>query len=223
MDRSATTRWYFVAATYNWNAAFRLFIGASRPLDAADIPRSDAFQVTPGRGFRNTRPLLLGAAEVATDSLSNFFNGKISYPAFFDYVLDGSDIGRLGHLASGADPSAALGQLNPLALWNFTEDGARNWLVGTSQVADLLGHGCHGVLINLPATAVTGHNFDVPYNDDHGTPDFHDISAKYNAVHFHEDDMEDAGRTTRLRVARAANNGEWCLCCPPGSIRTVWR
>jgi N,N-dimethylformamidase len=189
-------RWYFVAATYDWNAAFQLYMAPVEPLDAADIPRSEAFQVTPGRGFRNTGPLLLGAAEVATDALNNVFHGQVSYAAFFDYVLDGSDIGRLGHLASGTEPSAALSQLNPLALWNLTEDGARNWIVGTAQVADLSGHGCNGILVNLPATAVTGHNFDIPYDENQGTPDFHDVPTKYNAVYFHEDDMEDAGWTT---------------------------
>jgi hypothetical protein len=77
-----------------------------------------------------------------------------------------------------------------------SSSGAGTWIVGTSQVVDRSGHGCHGALVNLPATAVTGHNFDVPYDADHGTSSFHDVPTKYNAVHFHEDDMEDAGWTT---------------------------
>jgi N,N-dimethylformamidase len=182
-------RWYFVAATYDWNAAFQLYMAPVEPLDAADIPRSTAFQVTPGRGFRNTRPLLLGAAEVSTNSLNNFFNGKLSSPAFFNYVLDGSDLGRLGHLARGTDPSTALGQLNPLALWDFLRDGAGNWIADTSQVADISGHGCNGVLINLPATAVTGHTYQQEVDDPYMS--FREHPEKYNAVHFHEDDMED--------------------------------
>ena len=69
----------------------------------------------------------------------------------------------------------------PFAAWDLAPDGGRN-------VADPIG-GCHGRLINLPARAVTGPDWVGDVFDWRAAP------QQWDAAHFHEDDLHDAGWT----------------------------
>ncbi|MCH7878914.1 MAG: N,N-dimethylformamidase, partial [candidate division Zixibacteria bacterium] len=65
---------------------------------------------------------------------------------------------------------------------NFARD------IGSAQISDLGQHRLHGHTVNLPTRAVTGHNWT---GDE---ADFKVARAQYGAIHFHDDDLEDAGR-----------------------------
>ncbi len=56
----------------------------------------------------------------------------------------------------------------------------------TDQVRDVSGNGYHGSLINAPARAMTGHDWDASQND------WTRASYGYGAIHFHDDDLDDA-------------------------------
>ncbi|WP_234705020.1 N,N-dimethylformamidase beta subunit family domain-containing protein [Sinorhizobium meliloti] len=93
---------------------------------------------------------------------ANTFNGK----------LDGVRV--LGRAADEA-PSRLL------AAWDFSLQ------MNTACILDISGSCRHGLLINAPARAMTGHAWT---GDE---VDFRLIPSEYGAVHFHDDDLEDAG------------------------------
>lgn len=81
---------------------------------------------------------------------------------------------RVGIAAEGAVPAV-------VAAWDFAQD------IGGARVVDVSGNGRHGVLHNAPARAVTGQAWD---GDE---VDFRRAPEQYAAIHFHDDDLEDAG------------------------------
>ncbi|WP_283136303.1 N,N-dimethylformamidase beta subunit family domain-containing protein [Rhizohabitans arisaemae] len=68
-----------------------------------------------------------------------------------------------------------------LAEWAFDRDFA------AAVVADVSGRGRDAVLVNMPARAMTGHNWTGENDDFTSAPD------QYGAIHFHDDDLIDAG------------------------------
>jgi N,N-dimethylformamidase len=123
-------------------------------------------------------PLLLGAS--ALDRAGNTFrprdcfNGKLSDPLLFDRALSVEQIDRL---ASGDETVA----LSAIARWDFVAQA------GTMRVPDTSGNGYDGHTLNRPTRLVTGHNFSGRVLDPTTSP------REFNAVHFHDDDLADAG------------------------------
>lgn len=66
--------------------------------------------------------------------------------------------------------------------------------IPTDGVRDVSGKQRHGNLINAPARGVTGHDWDASQND------WTRASYGYNAIHFHDDDLDDAGWETSLEL-----------------------
>ena len=89
-----------------------------------------------------------------------------------------------------------------LAWWDFAAD------ISSTRVTDRSGHGLHGKTVNLPARAVTGHNWTGAVHDWRYAPE------QYDAIHFHEDDICDAKWETDFEVqvpegVRSAIYGAW--------------
>ncbi|MEO3973505.1 N,N-dimethylformamidase beta subunit family domain-containing protein [Streptomyces sp. CAU 1734] len=63
-----------------------------------------------------------------------------------------------------------------------------------SRTVDVSGRERHGTLVNLPHRAVTGHNWSGRRLDFRAAPE------EYGAVHFHEDDLADAGWDTSVTL-----------------------
>ena len=76
--------------------------------------------------------------------------------------------------ATGAEP------YQPAAYWDL------GLSVADDRVHDIAGQH-HGRLINMPTQAVTGHRFNGEQSDPAHAPE------QYGAIHFHDDDLEDAG------------------------------
>jgi N,N-dimethylformamidase len=71
--------------------------------------------------------------------------------------------------------------LEGVGAWDFARD------IGTDRVTDTGPIGLHGHTVNMPTRGVTGARFD-------GTvTHYQDAPAQYAAIHFHRDDLEDAG------------------------------
>ena len=90
---------------------------------------------------------------------------------------------RTGHHFNGKIDSPRLDNANgaAVAAWDFAAD------IGTDRVRDTSGNRLDGRALNLPARGMTGHN----WNGDE--VDFKVAPAQYGAMHFHDDDLEDAG------------------------------
>ena len=82
-------------------------------------------------------------------------------------------------LQRGASPLAFGDDL--VAAWNFSADMA------SEKVTDTSPHGLHGRPVNMPARAMTGYNWSGQVTH------FQHAPHEYGAIHFHDDDLEDAG------------------------------
>jgi N,N-dimethylformamidase len=84
--------------------------------------------------------------------------------------------GRLDECRLGDDTQA-----EPSVRWDFSID------LGTDRIIDVGAHGLHGRTVQLPARAVPG----VRWNGD--VHDWRLDPSHYGAIHFHDDDLVDAG------------------------------
>ncbi len=143
--------------------------------------------ITSCRLHPSERPLVLGAADRAELGPSSHFNGKL---------------GRVRAMSAGPSEElvtrAAARDVAPsddlIAAWDFSVD------IDTWTVVDTSGNGLDGVLRNAPTRGVTGPGWrGVPATLYSDSPD------GYDAVHLHEDDLDDAGWAETLRLAVPTN------------------
>jgi N,N-dimethylformamidase len=89
----------------------------------------------------------------------------------------------------------------PLALWDLAAD------IPTDRVTDRSPAGLHGRTVNAPKRAVTGHNWDGSVMDWRQAPE------QYGAIHFHDDDLYDAGwrPSLTLTIPADARSGVYAL------------
>ena len=176
-------RWYFVAATYD---------RASHAARAVQWPvreepfehRSEIEQRVAGCAVGSGEPPLLLAAELVDGTPTSHFNGKLEAPRVWQRALELSELDSIRRDANGFRSIPGLA-----AAWDFAEDFA-----GTS-VVDRGPHGYAGRVINAPTRAVTGHNWS-------GQCDaFTRGPTEYGAIHFHDDDLEDAEWTPSLSLS----------------------
>ncbi|KIH89833.1 hypothetical protein SPBR_00263 [Sporothrix brasiliensis 5110] len=106
--------------------------------------------------------------------------------------------GRIDSLSIKALESATP---RSLAQYDFSLDMQSNSMVDTS------GHGRHGTLINAPTRALPGYNWDGSEND------WTKAKYGYGAIHFHDDDMDDADWATDFTVTipETARSGAYAV------------
>jgi N,N-dimethylformamidase len=85
---------------------------------------------------------------------------------FFNGKIDAPRIARAGEL---------------IGSWDFAAD------ISSRRVRDVSGNSLDGRVVNMPTRAVTGHNWDGSETSWHHAPE------QYGAIHFHDDDLDDAG------------------------------
>ena len=123
--------------------------------------------------------LMLAGARDAAGRHAHHFDGRIDRPRLLAGTVTGE---RMQAWAERPDDLATLAEAGELAgAWDFSRD------VDTALARDVSGNGRHGRVVNLPARAVTGHNFRGEETCFRLAPD------QYGAIHFHRDDLEDAG------------------------------
>jgi N,N-dimethylformamidase len=99
---------------------------------------------------------------------SHFYNGKIDSPLLAGVALD-------------EDALACTIHDHIIAAWDFSQD------ISGISIIDTGTNALHGRIIQLPARGVAGHNWD-------GSAFcWQDIPEQYGAIHFHDDDIYDAG------------------------------
>ena len=171
-------RWQFVGFTYN---ALSKKVTVFRKLPANDftsvVQDSLSVQVDSVNLSADQCPLILAASVEHKKLVKNCFNGKISAPRLFANVLNEETIENLRrNVAVGVSEQDHL-----IAEWDFSKH------MSSDVIADISGNGLHGVAVNMPMRAVTGPIW-LGYEDNYAQ-----IPDQYNAIHFHEDDLEDAG------------------------------
>ncbi len=160
-------QWYAVAMSFD--AAAGLLRLLQKPLQ--DQPRNN----DSGFGQESLRLRDIGAPEAefifaarSGVEKSHFYNGKIDSPMLLGVALD-------EHGLAGAVNE------HVVAAWDFARD-----IAGTS-IIDTGANALHGQIMQLPARGVTGHNWDGSVFC------WQDAPAQYGAIHFHDDDIYDAG------------------------------
>ena len=179
-------QWYLVAVSLQAAAAGSRTSGTAwrRPLRA--WPDDPAAEVTFSAGFAGVlpapaAPLLLAAARDSAGRAGHHFDGRIDRPRLLARSVTGAQLAAWAAAPDDATTLAAAADL--VGVWDFSLD------VGTALARDVSGNGRHGRIVNLPARAVTGHNFRGEATCFRLAPE------QYGAIHFHRDDLEDAGWT----------------------------
>ncbi|MGE3873549.1 MAG: N,N-dimethylformamidase beta subunit family domain-containing protein [Parvibaculaceae bacterium] len=168
--------WLLLVMSYD-KAAERLTL-AALTRDAKLLGESKG-RAAPHR--RPDAPVLVTIAARAPGR--DHFDGKIDSPVLFDRPLDPREAA-----ARLAFPSA-LGHMPDLvAHWDFSRG------IDGRQVVDASPHQLHGATFQCPARAMTGWRWQGQCLDWRQMPDL------YSAIHFHADDMTDAGWETDFSV-----------------------
>lgn len=167
------TRWTFVAAVFDaGTGAVTLY---QQPMDRypGDPIRAVLERSTPVRALATSDEPLRMAAYGGTDGEpEGHYNGKIDNPRIYDRTLSRTEVMAI------ADDS---GPTDAVASWDFGAD------IRSDRVRDTGSAGLDGRTVNLPTRGVTGHLWDATVMNYNRAPE------QYGAIHFHDDDLLDAG------------------------------
>ena len=177
--------WWFVAAAYEAESGVAVLFQSALSGWATRRTTTQA-NWGPGDLARTDAPLLLAAAGWKRPESGRpgwacgCYNGKLGVPLLFGRGLSRQEIVAVREVSASQAgaveyPPGLIGQ------WDFTLNQAGCSIPGAG--AD----GLDGRLVNMPTRAVTGHNWTGREGD------FRLVPSEYNAIHFHADDIEDAG------------------------------
>ena len=109
------------------------------------------------------------------------YNGKIDRPRLSKKALSKSEIESLARGFSGCTSEL---RSEVIGAWDFHANITKN--MASTLIVDRTSNHLNGFIINLPCRAMTGYNW---------TADemvFHHKPEEYGAIHFHDDDIDDA-------------------------------
>lgn len=145
-------------------------------------------------------PLMFAAAlggrtTAGTPYGQEHFNGKVEAPHIFSGVLSKEALSRV----VTAQPGPGHSEL--VAAWDFCKD------IGTDTIQDVSGNGLHGHLVNMPTRAMAGHSWTGEEMNWSRRPEH------YGAIHFHDDDLYDAGWVPSFSwtVPAGLKSGLYCV------------
>ena len=200
--------WYLVAATYDADTGQVILYqepivsSTNGSLGMALLhPASETSAVVKARSAHgaasNSAPVLFAAATAQADSGRAIqgghfkealepvalpqqdwcYNGKIDRPRITSKALSKAEIDAL---ARGFAGSAADLRSEVVGAWDFHAN------IASCQIVDTSPNRLNGFAINLPVRGMTGYNWtgdDIIY---------HHVPHEYGAIHFHDDDIDDA-------------------------------
>jgi N,N-dimethylformamidase len=174
--------WYLVAASFD--AAKGQVMLIQEPQIAYARADSAAMRVLPAKvvlGEAAAELSIAAALEPLQFGHRAFahYNGKIDSPRLYRAALPEASLRQ-----AVAQPAAAAYGASLVAAWDFSRD------MGSDRIADLSPNRLDGRLINLPTRAMKGWNWDASEQDWRRAP------QQYGAIHFHDDDLYDAGWQT---------------------------
>ena len=182
--RLRARRWVWVAAAYD--AARGTAVLVASPLERHQFDAGDTVSARSSgiaAPVHGDGPLTMAAA---ADGMSQgkrrtrlHFNGKIERPAVIAAALDPEACAELA--AAGPCRPA---HLRAVAEWDFSREQSGD------RAVDMGPNGLHATLVNLPTRATIGSAWTGERHDWRAVP------GEYAAIHFHDDDLADAGWDT---------------------------
>lgn len=173
--------WYFVCASYD--AATRRVTLRQEPLHSHVATRDAGTLRATSKITRLTErsaPLTMGARFLRHDKgrsvCTQHYNGKIDSPRIVDRVLDSTETEALKQPVLNAKALQSV-----VAAWDFSAD------IEGLQVTDRSPNLLHGRVVHMPARGMTGWNWSGEEMSWRHAP------TEYGAMHFHDDDLYDAG------------------------------
>ena len=183
-------RWYFLAATFD---------GATRSVHLYQEPVAEPLfgveqAVHVARQVELTARSSAGPFRMAAWPTGGHYNGKLDRPRLANRALGRA---KMGALVDGPRPAGLDNAV--VAAWEFSID------IPSELITDRSPNGLHGETVNLPARAMTGYNWTGAEMDWKRAPD------QYGAIHFHEDDLDDARWETdvTLTIPAGARSGAY--------------
>ena len=173
--------WNFVGATFD--AASRRATLFQEPL-ARCLPQDggvtkDRIMEVSGPA-RNDAPVtiagLLGNSPQGREIGAALFNGKVDSPRIASRELTRTEMEQAVRWPPPGDVASDI-----VAAWDFSLD------IPSQQILDVSPNRLHGRLVNMPARAMKGYNWSGDEYDWKHSP------GQYGAIHFHDDDLYDAG------------------------------
>ncbi|WHA43888.1 N,N-dimethylformamidase beta subunit family domain-containing protein [Agrobacterium larrymoorei] len=193
--------WIFVAGSISLSREEIRVDGASLARDGGRDRRFCVTEKGPDhRGWPENTPLLFAAQfsgdEPPNKQTSQHFNGKIERPRLYGAAISGAD---MLSLVETLEPRTA----DPLLLgaWDFSRQ------IDTDNIVDISANNHHGIVYRLPMRAATGANWN-GYSQS-----WKEAPQQYGAIHFHEDDLEDANwqPTTTITIPSNWTSGFYAL------------
>lgn len=105
------------------------------------------------------------------------YNGKVDRPRVHSRALDAAESATQTEYPAGSSLVAA---------WDFHEEITSRGIQATRQITDVSPNRLNGRAVNVPMRAVTGYNWDSSEQN------FIHAPEQYGAIHFHDDDLDDA-------------------------------
>lgn len=184
--------WYSAGASYD-GASGRTVITLRPTVNSvnsllgpiAQLPDATSHEVTsPLLNFGSNAPTIIAGwikdgEAFGSAAIDAHYNGKIDRPQVYGDALSGAELTQLAVAREPRPPA-------PRAFWDFSQ-GIGPSGVPSDHVVDISGNSLHGRCLNAPARAMTGYNWSGREENFIHSPD------EYGAIHFHDDDLEDAG------------------------------
>ncbi|MBT3556368.1 MAG: N,N-dimethylformamidase [Rhodospirillales bacterium] len=190
--------WYFVAASFDAETG-KMHVYQEPLADSPGIGKATFAQSTSriAASGPNGVPFIMAAQhkEPGSRAMDARYNGKIDSPRLANRVLSRAEMAML---VDGPMPEVLESDI--LGWWDFSRD------IPTTRVQDLSANRLHGETVNLPTRAMRGFNWNGSEQSWCHAPD------QYGAIHFHDDDLYDAGWQTdfELVVPDHMKSGVYC-------------
>ena len=180
----AMRRWYLVSGSYDAKTGEIGVCQEPVHYDHENLKTASAARQTePGKIAGPDSPLMFAAFPAVMSNgkpgSRNHYNGKIDRPRLTAGVLSAA---ARSALAWDAQPQER--NTRVIGAWDFSRD------IGSAAISDLGPNGLHGHTVNLPSRGCKGFNWSGAEQNWNHAP------QEYGAIHFHDDDLYDAGWET---------------------------
>ncbi|WP_082377910.1 N,N-dimethylformamidase beta subunit family domain-containing protein [Pseudomonas sp. RIT-PI-q] len=171
--------WYLIVGVYNRiSQTVEVIQHALNQFPGINDSGRDKAQCDKGAVIKSSDPVSFGAS-FTEGKAANFFNGKIENPKVYHAAEEFVEV--LNSYSENAEYPKSLA-----ANWDFSR------LIETNRFVETRSNLLNGCFINLPSRAVSGFRWDGKSHCWNECPDH------YAAVHFHDDDLYDAGWETDI-------------------------
>ena len=185
-------KWYFAAASYDAESGRVCVYQEPLVVHAGVDDRGVAIAETSINVAPNKSPLIMAGQFQRTNKGRKFvhchYNGKIDSPRLVNCALERSEMEQIV-----AEPFPDSVRKTIVGAWDFSRD------IMSVGISDASSNQLDGTVVNLPTRAMIGHNWTGVEMCWRHAPE------QYGAIHFHDDDLYDAGWDVDFEFTVPAN------------------